>query len=424
MKIIRSTILKRITTFALLLAMVAGMATALGRKADAGSIPNGCYRVTLKCYNKTSTFTKDFSATPPYASFTLPTQTSDQYGTFAGWKDESTGTIYKAGYTFTVNGHKNFIAVWNTSVTFYSYDGKVISSQSITTGNKYSLPKAPARSGYEFLGWYCGNQEITANTICMTGMRHEITANYVTLKTACQRIDNRLWGVNSAKGIAKYKSNKTLGGGYIYQHEHYTGGGICTSCAVANLLNRKLVLYTNSNATVFDYYADVLPVMYNVSKSSISVYTPSKNGYRVKMASNRSYSEERSFTKAGKTYTTKVDATIRNKKADSNTSSDNAKAKAAYLASMLEKHKEGVVLWTRGHAMVITYYEKNSSSPVGYKFYAVDTGGSVGSYEKGSYDYNSFCPIEYAFNYTDKAHGNKSMATLLNDPSAYIIYIK
>ena len=375
MKIIKNTILKRITTFALLLAMVAGMATSLGRIARADQIPNGCYRVTLKCYNKTSTKTVDIGA-GPYAYYTLPTQTSDQYGSFAGWKDEATGTIYKGGTQIFVNGHKNFLAIWNTTVIYYTYDGRVITSKSITTGNKYSLPTAPSRPGYKFLGWYYGNQQITSSTVCMTGLRHDVTARYERiLKIYCDRIDSLLWGVNKPgknysedkkTDITVYKSNKTLGGGYIYQHEHFTGGGICTSCAIANLLNRRMVYDTGSNANVFNYYTEVLPVLYNVAKGSIIAYKPSSNGYRVKMPSDRSYSETRTFTKAGRSYTTAITTAIRSK--------STAKDKAAYLASVLDAHKEGVVLWTRGHAMVITYYVEDSSAEVGYKFCAIDTG--------------------------------------------------
>lgn len=420
MKIIRSTILKRITTFALLLAMVAGMATTLGRKADAGSIPNGYNRITLKCFNKTQTKTVDVLA-GQYSNYKLPQQTSDQYGSFINWKRESDGKTFSAGTTVPINGHTTFIAVWSTVAVFHDYDGRVIKNVSVTTGQAYGkngFPANPTRSGYKFIGWYYGNQKITSSTVCMTGTRHDVTARYeITLKGACDKIDTLLWGVNSANGIAKYKSNITRGGGYIYQHEHYNGGGICTSCAIANLLNRRLVYNTNSNKNVFNYYTDVLPVMYYATKGTVEVYAPSSNGYRVKFTKGRDgYNEERSFTAAGKSYTTTITSDIRNKKTD--------KEKAAYLASMLDAHKEGVVLWTRGHAMVITYYEKDSSAEVGYKFYAVDTGGSVGSYEKGSYDYNSYCPIEYAFNFTDKNHGDHSMARLLNDSKAYIIYIK
>ena len=58
------------------------------------------------------------------------------------------------------------------------------------------------------------------------------------------------------------------GGGYIFQCTNaISGDGMCTPCARANLLNRKLVRDTKTAAYRFDFEKDVIPVMYRIEAS-------------------------------------------------------------------------------------------------------------------------------------------------------------
>ncbi|MBO4669181.1 MAG: InlB B-repeat-containing protein [Lachnospiraceae bacterium] len=438
MKIIKNTILKRITTFALLLAMVAGMATSLGRIARADQIPNGCYRVTLKCYNKTSTKTVDIGA-GPYAYYTLPTQTSDQYGSFAGWKDEATGTIYKGGTQIFVNGHKNFLAIWNTTVIYYTYDGRVITSKSITTGNKYSLPTAPSRDGYDFIGWYYGNQQITPNTVCMTGIRHDITARYkLNSIGASKKIDPLLYGVHNPNLSGLSLPNNSVGGGYFYQCKNMTSsdrtlwGGMCTPCAIGNLLNRKLVLDTHTNQYVFRFNQDVLSVLYYSNSNSgtnVGKYVyknalgKDNDGNWIEIGKRLGFEFSKSgqnYVEDGRTYKNN-NGTGANKKSYTLVKSTKIKSvdkgieRQKYLAQQLDLHPEGIILYSNTHAIVLTNYTYNSTNKT-YSFNAIDTAGSNG----GKYDYNSFKSINSAWVVTDRAG---SAAALFNS-AAYILYIK
>lgn len=47
----------------------------------------------------------------------------------------------------------NVLPVKDHIVMFEDWDGKVISTQTITTGNDATLPDSPSRQGYEFCGW-------------------------------------------------------------------------------------------------------------------------------------------------------------------------------------------------------------------------------------------------------------------------------
>ena len=98
------------------------------------------------------------------ATLTLPTEVPGREGyTFLGWAEQADATkaSYKAGSEITLTEKATTLyAVWslNYSITYYNADGSeelYTATRNSTSGN-CSFPvysKAPAKEGYEFLGW-------------------------------------------------------------------------------------------------------------------------------------------------------------------------------------------------------------------------------------------------------------------------------
>ena len=98
------------------------------------------------------------------ATLTIPTEVPGREGyTFLGWAEQADATkaSYKAGSEITLTEKATTLyAVWslNYSITYYNADGSeelYTATRNSTSGN-CSFPvysKAPAKEGYEFLGW-------------------------------------------------------------------------------------------------------------------------------------------------------------------------------------------------------------------------------------------------------------------------------
>jgi len=78
---------------------------------------------------------------------TAPTPTREHY-TFTGW-DKSLEASLTADTTFTAE----YEGV-DYDVAFVDYDGKVLSTQTVTYPDKAAEPTDPSREGYDFTGWY------------------------------------------------------------------------------------------------------------------------------------------------------------------------------------------------------------------------------------------------------------------------------
>ena len=116
-------------------------------------------------------------------------------GTFMYWKDADSGLIvsYNKDYEFTVGSARKLIAIFAENggayVTFKNINGFVMAEG---FASSLTVPKDPYVYGYEFAGWYVGNNEKTSlkagesieayeNTVYFAGFGKKDTAYKITV---------------------------------------------------------------------------------------------------------------------------------------------------------------------------------------------------------------------------------------------------
>jgi uncharacterized repeat protein (TIGR02543 family) len=122
---------------------------------------------------------------------TLPAVTRTGY-TFGGWYTavNGGGSQVAAATTVTITGAQTLYANWigNTyTVTFNPQNGGANTTQIETYGSNYVLPAAPARTGYNFSGWYTavngGGSQVTASTKVAITAPQTLYANWTLTVT-------------------------------------------------------------------------------------------------------------------------------------------------------------------------------------------------------------------------------------------------
>ena len=371
----KSTIKNRIISFVLLFAMVMGMTTTLSKKADA----TGGWKVTLKYYN--GEVFKTYYNCPTNSTLKLPAPAKSFSGaTFVGWKSGS--SVYSTGTIITIKSNMELVGVWSFYASF-TYNGTMLARLQQKTGYKYNLPSNPTKSGYVFVNWTDSNGcAISSSTIVTDISRNSFKANFrITPDKACQVIDGVLKGAYDPAGIMKdtnvnYRiapSKNDSNYGYVRQCDRpgkdENGNeihvGLCPYCAFTNLLNRRSVLDRGKCAFLFEDH--ILTKMYPAADKSDGTFGRSKNGnyYRYLTAGktkngsqlNENEESQITFTGNGVSYTlvmTKTNGISR-----------------STLKSLIDQHPEGVVIYSGGHAAVVTAYTNSV-------FYCIDTGSHTG----------------------------------------------
>ncbi|MDD4095748.1 MAG: InlB B-repeat-containing protein [Oscillospiraceae bacterium] len=106
-------------------------------------------------------------------AFTRTGYVFDHWNTSA----DGSGTTYDPVDTFEIDAGVTFYAQWTPvyTVTFEDWDGNVLSTQTIVSGNPATAPAAPTREGYNFTGWSVAFSIVTSNLT--------VTALYEALPT-------------------------------------------------------------------------------------------------------------------------------------------------------------------------------------------------------------------------------------------------
>jgi uncharacterized repeat protein (TIGR02543 family) len=124
---------------------------------------NGGSAVTSK------TATYNTAITAPAA----PTRTGY---TFAGWYTSATGSTKIDFVKYKVTANKTLYAHWTANtytVSFDSNGGSAVASKAAKYNTSITAPKAPARTGYTFAGWYT----LTADGAKIDFAKFKVTAN-------------------------------------------------------------------------------------------------------------------------------------------------------------------------------------------------------------------------------------------------------
>ena len=346
--------LRVFTAVALLIALMAGMATSMGKKADAA----GGWTVTFTYYNGQPNETR--KNIPTNATISLPTPNATANATFIGWKCGN--TIYSAKQIVKVTNNMNFVGVWQVLVNFYSYNGVQIDQRSERTGYAYSVPAGPQRSGYEFLGWYTSSGERIDGTTCTKAYKFDVTARYrYTPSGACTKIDAVLKGIYDPGYKDGNKTNylfdehgiqNTTGKNYGYVKQSYnrkpTACGMCPINAIANLLNRRSVLDYNECRFVFEDH--VLPVFYPAetaqsAKNSRKKHTSLQYSYSLTHSTVEEDNEDDLVVGKNNTKYTVVAKQYKTISRGSQYATNLANRKQE-LVNLLKEHPEGIVIWS------------------------------------------------------------------------------
>ena len=192
--------------------------------------------------------------------------------------------------------------------------------------------------------------------------------------------------------------------------EEKPGKGICTWCALTNLLNRRLALEKSDFAETekfkisdIAYVASGKAAKYDVNTWENDIYGEKGRFIYIKDYSGANFYHNVYSTRDG-SYSIQVSDELQMK-----SSKTDAVARKNELVEILDKHPEGILIqfdnYSGGyHGFVLTgyYYDQNSN----LRFYALDTGNS--SY----YDANNNWPIEEV--YIGRTYGKASQGGVDN----------
>ena len=112
--------------------------------------------------------------------------------TFSGWNTQAngSGTQYAVNSNFTFTAGTTLYAQWainSYTVTFYNWNGEVLSTQIVQYGKDAVLPAVSEREGYRFVGWNMSHLNIQGDTA--------ITALYESVMTRTGELSGNEWKI-------------------------------------------------------------------------------------------------------------------------------------------------------------------------------------------------------------------------------------
>lgn len=119
------------------------------------------------------------------AQITLPEAPAWEGHIFLGWQVGTDKTLRKAGDKIKVSASVTVTAMWEeeVTVTFSLGDnvpGDPPAAQKVAKGGQITLPAAPTRPGYDFVGWMVGSEVKNANETITVSASMTVTAQWET----------------------------------------------------------------------------------------------------------------------------------------------------------------------------------------------------------------------------------------------------
>ncbi len=241
--------------------------------------------------------------------------------------------------------------------------------------------------------------------------------------------DEKMLSYTSPSDNKTYPSYTSQFGNYYYRNNKNNpnnpeakGAGICTWCAYANLLNRKIALLSssadrdaNGKMLIEKLFTmqDVVPALSGVTGIYYENYDTLSSQNFIYIGSNNGYSNGYNHTLSKGNYTITT--------ASQNISSLSTHEKKTKIAELIADHPEGVVVQFgrngNNHGFVITGYDEANN-----QWYALDTGSS----SRYSADKNwkiEDCWIGQSPSYGNKDNDRSLIADKIFDGISSVVYI-
>lgn len=119
------------------------------------------------------------------AQVTLPEAPAWEGHIFLGWQVGTDKTLRKAGDKIKVSASVTVTAMWEEEVTVTFSLGENVpgdppAAQKVAKGGQITLPAAPTRPGYDFVGWMVGSEVKNANETITVSASMTVTAQWET----------------------------------------------------------------------------------------------------------------------------------------------------------------------------------------------------------------------------------------------------
>lgn len=170
----------------------------------------------------------------------------------------------------------------NHSVEFLDYQGNVLKSQSIKTGEYASVPTAPTREGYDFIGWTSSVNGVGVTSAITQDVTFTATYKVKTYNVNYVDYDNTSISSQTIDyGNVSIVPSNPIRTGYTFSHWESSVIGIDTNSVIKQdvtftavyTINQYNVEFKNEDGTLIE------SKIYNYNVLPTCSLTPSKTGY-------------------------------------------------------------------------------------------------------------------------------------------------
>ena len=247
-------------------------------------------RLDLSCYQVVG-FYNDFEINLPYTS-------EPANGAVLATEGEVTITFYYDGGTLT-----NTIKVVKSWTVTFKDGNNILSTTKVVDGDKLTqLPVAPSKTGYEFVGWYNGDNEFKDGDSVISDL--ELTAKWEKICSVILKVNGQLSIMTGKYGENVEISDPEEPDGYTFTSwnpplpETYLETYSETS--LIHTAKFEPIAYTITYENCDGVNKDEYPKTYNIEEEK-KLVEPTKDGYRfVGWYTNKECTEENKITQINK----------------------------------------------------------------------------------------------------------------------------